>query len=118
MPTTQDQLDRQNFRAYWDGECKNGFAFGLGRDIAISDTHHVDEITIHDGTGDDWSQPRVDYFYVNNVVAYSVGGSQFPQQTMLAEVMTNSVSGFDPYQKLMVTDANGRVFMAESHTFS
>ena len=58
LPTSQGQLDRPNFRAFWDGECKDGFAFGLGRDIAISDTHHVEEITIHDGTGDNWSQPK------------------------------------------------------------
>ena len=65
LPTTRDQLERPNFRAYWDGECRNGFAFGLGRDIAMSDTHHVEEITIHDGTGGDWSAPRVDYDFVN-----------------------------------------------------
>jgi hypothetical protein len=52
LPTTQDQIDRRNFRAYWDGQCKDGYAFGLGRDIAISDTHHTEEITIHNGTGD------------------------------------------------------------------
>ena len=51
LPSSQDQLNRPNFRAYWDGECKNGYASGLGRDISISDTHHYEEITIHDGRG-------------------------------------------------------------------
>jgi len=76
LPSSPDQLARDNFRAYWDGDCKNGFAYGLGRDIAISDTHHYEEITIHDGTGDNWSQPRVFYDFVNNFVRYAVGGER------------------------------------------
>ncbi len=32
LPTSKDQLERQKFRAYWDGQCKNGYAYGLGRD--------------------------------------------------------------------------------------
>lgn len=51
LPTTSDQLTRSNLKVYWDGECKNGFANGLGRDIAISDTHHYEEIAYHHGTG-------------------------------------------------------------------
>lgn len=41
LPTDKSQLERNNFRAYWDGTCKNGYAYGLGRDIALSDTHHL-----------------------------------------------------------------------------
>ena len=117
LPTSQSQLDRPNIRAYWDGECKNGFAFGLGRDIAISDTHHIEEITIHDGTGDNWSQPRVDYDYVNNTVAYAVGGSEFPAETRLSESMVNSVSGFNAYQALSVVDELGRAYVVQSSAF-
>lgn len=98
LPTTRDQLERPNFRAYWDGECRNGFAFGLGRDIAMSDTHHVEEITIHDGTGGDWSAPRVDYDFVNNMVVYAVGGSQFPAVTQLAEKWTTRSTGLTRFK--------------------
>jgi hypothetical protein len=117
LPTSQSQLDRPNIRAYWDGECKNGFAFGLGRDIAISDTHHIEEITIHDGTGDDWSQPRVDYDYVNNIVSYAVGGSTFPTQTSLSERMVDSISGFNAYQTLSVVDKLGKAYVVQSSAF-
>jgi len=117
VPTSQDQLDRPNFRAYWDGECKNGFAFGLGRDIEISDTHHIEEITIHDGTGDNWSQPRVNYDYVNNVVSYNVGGSTFPAQTSLSERMVDSISGFNAYQTLSVVDKFGKAYVVQSSAF-
>ena len=55
LPTSKEQQERKNFKAYWDGQCKNGYAYGLGRDIAISDTHHYEEITIHDGNGDNFN---------------------------------------------------------------
>lgn len=118
LPTSQDQLDRPNFRAYWDGECKNGFAFGLGRDIAISDTHHIEEITIHDGSGDSWSGPRVDYDYVNNIVHYAVGGSKFPAVTDLTERFDNSVNGFNEYYALMVIDESGKALVLQTSAFS
>lgn len=118
LPTTQDQLDRTNFRAFWDGECKDGFAFGLGRDIAISDTHHVEEITIHDGTGDNWSKPAVTFDFVNSIVAYGIGGKEFPERTVLLEKMDNSLSGFNALQTLSVVDELGNSYVVQSSAFS
>lgn len=117
LATTQDQLARPNFRAYWDGKCKNGFAFGLGRDIAISDTHHVEEITVHDGDGYNWSQPRVAYNYVNNLVLYAVGGSKFPALTQLIEKMDDSVGGFNAYHTLSVVDESGNALILQTSAF-
>jgi hypothetical protein len=71
LPTTQDQLDRKNFRAYWDGDCKDGFAFGLGRDIAISDTLHREEITIHNHFSPEIERPSVGYDFINNISSYN-----------------------------------------------
>jgi hypothetical protein len=118
LPTTQDQLDRPNFREYWDGECRNGFAFGLGRDIAISDTHHAEEITVHDGTGDHWSKPRVDYDYVNNIVQYGVGGAGYPAQISYSERMISSIGGFDIDRTISVVDELGKVFLVRSFAFN
>ena len=70
LPTSQDQLDRRNFRAYWDGDCKDGFAFGLGRDIAISDTHHVEEITVLNHFSPEIEQPSATYDFINNTSVY------------------------------------------------
>ena len=118
LPTTIARpLDGPRFRDYWDGECKNGFAFGLGRDIAISDTYHVEEITILDGTGDDRSQPSVYYDYVDNMVAYTVRGTGFPEATSLSETMVNSVSGFNAYQTLTVVDDLGKILTVQSSSF-
>ena len=117
LPTSQEQLDRTNFRAYWDGECKNGFAFGLGRDIAISDTHHIEEITVHDGTGDNWSKPKVLYDYVNSQVSYQIGGSRIPVQTFLEEKIDNSIKGFNAQQTLSVMDDLGNAFAIRTYSF-
>lgn len=117
LPTTQDQIERPNFQAYWDGECKNGFAFGLGRDIAISDTHHVEEITIHEGNGNNWQQPRVVYDYVNNTVKYAIGESSFPASTGITEEMDNGTAGFNAHQTLTVVDKLGKAFIIQSSAF-
>lgn len=118
LPTTQKQVERPNFRAYWDGECKNGFAFGLGRDIAISDTHHLEEITVHDGSGDNWQQPRVSYDYINNTVQYAIGNSTFPASTQLIEKIDNGFSGFNAYHTLSVVDESGKAFVIQSSAFN
>jgi len=84
----------------------------------MSDTHHVEEITIHDGTGGDWSAPRVLYDFVNNLVFYAVGGSHFPTVTQLAEKMDQSANGFDALQTLSVTDENGNSYFIRSSPFN
>jgi len=117
LPTSQDQLDRPGFHAYWDGGCKDGFAFGLGRDIAISDTHHVEEITIHEGSGNNWSQPRVLYDYVNNTISYAVGGSRFPANTQISEKFDSSMGGFNAYHTLSVVDEFGKAAVIQTSAF-
>ena len=118
LPTSKDQIERPNFRPYWDGECRNGFAFGLGRDIAISDTSHTEEITIHNGTGMNWSGPKVQYDYVNDGVAYRVGGDKEPAETVFAEKMDNPIEGFRIYQQILVSDNSGNEFKINSSPFS
>lgn len=113
LPTTQDQLERSNFRAYWDGQCRNGFAFGLGRDIAISDTHHVEEITIHSGAADDYSAPAVMYDFVNNMVRYAARGERYPATAWFMEAMRNNGNDFQITQALGVTDEAGNNLFTE-----
>lgn len=38
----------ESLSIYWDGGCKNGFAYGLGREIVKGPYTHVEEITFHD----------------------------------------------------------------------
>ena len=107
LPTSQEQLDRNNFRAYWDGGCKDGYAFGLGRDIAIADTQHTEEITIHNGTGDNIGSPGVSYDFVNNWVRYYVPAEKFPASTWMFEEIKNNESGFFVSYTTGVTDDSG-----------
>lgn len=118
LPTTQDQIDRPNFQAYWDGKCRNGFAYGLGRDIAISDTHHYEEITVHTGTDDNWSQPAVTIDFANSQVAYRVGGKKFPKRTVLIQNMETSLSGFNSTVTLYEVDEKGNSYVVQTSEFN
>lgn len=117
LRTSQDQLERRNFRAYWDGECKNGFAFGLGRDISLSDTHHMEEITIHNGTALPWSLSGATYNFLDNTAWYFTFGAKFPEMTTLSESYFDSVQGFDVITELAVTDALGNRLSVASSPF-
>lgn len=103
LPTTSDQLQRRNFKAYWDGDCKNGYAFGLGRDISISDTHHVEEITIHNGTFEYKQQPSILHDFVNNIFGYVYHGRNEFETFIFTEIyeITNNA--------LNVTYTSGKI---------
>lgn len=122
LPTSQEQLARNNFRAYWDGQCKNGYASGLGRDIAISDTHHYEEITIHNGTGDNSSSPSALYDYVNNRVIYrviyNVPGEKYPAASWLIEEISNTDTNFHVSYSFGVTDELGNRLLTQYSPFS
>jgi hypothetical protein len=105
--TSQDQLDRNNFRAYWDGECKDGFAYGLGRDIAISDTHHVEQISIYGDNGKTINSPFVLYDFVHQTVMYGlIDDKEVPQYT-LEEQTTNEGGKFHVKYSLRENTKNG-----------
>lgn len=112
VPSSQDQMDRNNFRAFWDGGCKDGYAFGLGRDIAISDTHHTEEITIHNGTGNNIDSPAVLYDFVNNRALYRAPADKFPASSWMKEEIQNSESGFFVSYTTGVTDESGNSSIA------
>lgn len=70
LPSHKKLLESRNFRAYWDGDCKDGYAYGIGRDITLSDTNHVEEITIYNGKGYSNGQPLRNIDFVENFGAY------------------------------------------------
>lgn len=110
LPTTFKQIASNNFKAYWDGQCKNGYAFGLGRDIAISDTHHIEEITVHDGTGNDYNNSvSVFYDFVKGVVDYEVRGPQYPAMVFLKESIVNSMEGLNLFYEVGKLDKEGNI---------
>jgi len=107
--TTKEQLERKNFRAYWDGQCKNGYAYGLGRDIAISDTHHVEEISIYDGNGDNFNGPIVNYDFVNNAVRYTMASKTFPAMFGFGEFIQKDFNGFNVMYSTRTLDDSGNL---------
>ena len=118
LHTTQDQLERKNFRAYWDGDCKNGFAYGLGRDIAISETHHVEEITIHGGNGEfNANEPWVMYDFVNNMTAHGVRGETYPATSGMNQIIKNDPANFTINFYVGLTDESGNQRLLQTSPF-
>ena len=37
------------YKIYWDGACKNGYAYGLGREVVKSSTEYFDNISLYSG---------------------------------------------------------------------
>ncbi|MFC0203472.1 hypothetical protein [Novosphingobium soli] len=118
LPSSPDQVRRPHFRAFWDGACRNGFAYGLGRDIAISDTHHIEEISVHDGTGENWTGPHVVYDYTGKSVMHVIGGASYPAAVLYRESMETGASGFNQVNQLMVQDNLGNRWAMVSSPFN
>lgn len=118
LPTSKEQLERKNFRTYWDGDCKDGYAYGLGRDIALADTHHVEEITFHNGDGDSRGQPMRLIDYVHNHGIYGVHGEAFPATAGYNEFVTNNGADFSIRYVAVATDEKGNLRFLESSPFS
>lgn len=118
LPTTKEQLQLNNFRTFWDGQCRNGYAYGLGRDIAISDTRHMEEITIHSGSKDDKNAPAVIYDFVNNSVIYVIKGEKYPEATWFREDIQNDFNEFNVQYKAAVVDASGHTLGVQKSPFN
>lgn len=93
IPATQDQLDRKNFRSYWDGDCKSGFAFGLGREISLSDNHHSEEITTYEDDGMPIG-PGVIYDFVHKNVSYGSRNENSEVVIGLTERILDEIGNF------------------------
>lgn len=76
LPIFESAKNDPSMKQFWDGGCKNGYAYGLGRDIMISDTMHMEEIVNHDFTKKTNYGPLVWRDYVNKRTtrAYKLGG--------------------------------------------
>ncbi len=119
LPTSKEQLERRNFRSYWDGDCKDGYAYGLGRGIALSDTHHVEEITIHNGDGDSNGQPTRFLDYVQNYGKYGIrkdaARGLFSGQI---EMISNDSTNFFIHYRVGAMDNKGNSLYLESWPFN
>lgn len=118
LPTSNYLLELKNYRHYWDGDCKNGYAYGLGRGIALSDTHHSEEITIYNGDGDSGGKPTRSIDYVGNSGSYSVIGANYPARAGYAELITNNDAEFSVQYRVWALDEKGNYQYSESSPFS
>lgn len=118
VPTNKKQLERKNFRAYWDGDCKGGYAYGLGREIALSDTHHLEEVTVYKGNGDSNGQPFVVVDYVQNRSIYAVKGVDDGSDSGSIENITFKNTDFSVEYTVFSTDGKGRSRFFKSSPFA
>lgn len=79
VPMAAEYTKAPNFASYWDGACKNGYAYGVGRDIMRNDLFEVDEVTVYaEGA--------------SNVAGRPVYAIMFTHKTTLTQVLTASAN--------------------------
>ena len=71
-PVAKDMLNQKNFKQIWDGDCKNGYVYGLGRDIVISDEIHIEEIIKHDHEKKVNYGPFIHIDFINQTIAQGI----------------------------------------------
>jgi hypothetical protein len=114
LPSTPDLLARKNFRTYWDGECKNGYAYGLGREIALSDTNHLEEIIVYGGVGDSKMQPMRMIDFVQNISHYGTYSPTSNERTFYIERIENQGANFSIQSSIGAIDQQGNLVRLDS----
>ncbi|CBL46553.1 Hypothetical protein HDN1F_29700 [gamma proteobacterium HdN1] len=104
-----DQPNGRNSRVYWDGDCIDGHAYGLGRVIALSDTYHTEEITIHNGDGySNWRPVRVlDYIENHGMYGKIKKDAAHYLFSGLAESITSDSTNFFMQYRLGAMNSKG-----------
>lgn len=87
-----DEYLAEGIKVYWDGDCVNGYASGLGREIAVGDYMHREEI--YNPADVDKDTYGVSRDYVTNVTIYGKH-SATDNTTSIAKVTINDQGNFD-----------------------
>lgn len=126
LPTSQDQLDQPNFRAFWHGACTDGFASGLGRDIAISDMQHVEEIAFYKSKSDVKASISIWYDLIAEKVRYNTFPAAENQKNFDGQTVDGVIfqvdyqldfTGLEIIETLEVFDDSVPFFAVESKQF-
>ncbi|WP_169777779.1 hypothetical protein [Campylobacter curvus] len=81
-----DHTIQENYKLYWDGECKDGFAYGLGREIELTMISHLELIGYYK------KGKPIDYCFIYNktdnsqiagTCAYSVNQTEYTTTRLL-----------------------------------
>lgn len=48
IATSSDKTDDKDYKIFWDGDCVNGYAHGLGREFEIDDENFTEQIGIYE----------------------------------------------------------------------
>lgn len=105
-----------NERVIWDGSCKDGYAYGLGREFLVRDTGSISSVATYVG-GD--SRPT--YHSGSNYAAQNYAYGE-PRRGLSTVANTGNVSTSDNYQQYLLVESNGtkyfRIFSIASGELS
>ncbi len=90
VPMSETYTKAPNFKSYWDGSCKDGFAYGLGRDIMRSDTAEVDAVTVYEAGARNVYGKNIYaiVFHERTVGSFAFGPAEQPYMSVMKEAIT------------------------------
>lgn len=116
FPFSKEYTSLTNAKIYWDGNCKDGYAYGLGRVIFRSDLEDFDGITLADFRAKK-NNFEIDIFYDQNLIrSYS-----YPNDwagPVVSQDLTFSAEGELFEVNRYTDDATGEVYTSYSSPFN
>lgn len=91
-------------RVLWDGNCKDGYAFGLGREFLVKDTGSVSAVATYVG-GDARPTYHSQSAYSTKSFAYGE-----PERGMSAIARTGNISTSENYMQALTVKSGGAVY--------
>lgn len=87
----QDDITlKADFKIYWDGECKNGFAYGLGREFVKAIGHDAESIAVYHG-----GKQEPDYYYEKEKLQNITALGDINKRQVVATKIQNKAENFD-----------------------
>lgn len=92
VPFAPELAKKKGLKSYWDGQCKNGYAFGLGRDVVIAkDGTHIEEISVYDENHQNYG-PYVWFDYKQNMIIRGLRSLENSNKNKISAIFSNDSS--------------------------
>lgn len=109
-----DRTQKIDYKIFWDGECRNGYAYGLGREFEKGLLTDIEAIGVYDGT-----EKEPEYYYqnfkLNNLTEEGNLNDGYVVQTMIKEDGMN----FDiNFRNIYEDKKSSIVYIIENSPFS
>lgn len=105
---TEEQITSSG-KTFWSGECKNGYAHGLGTFIYISDSSHFQSVLRILEAGRIKNTYSVVYDYVNDIKIYRHVGGNINNGSYAIEKISNENSHIIPVYNFQFDDTHSQI---------